>query len=88
MIKIQEARTMVQKALDDMAKGLDKVVEDWLDGTVTDIITEAAIEGRHNVVVTYPEGMNEGQKACAIKRLREEGYEVDPFFITTLEIRF
>ena len=88
MIKIEDARAMVEKTVNDIAEGLNKAVEDWLDGTVTEIITNAAKEGRRNVTVIYPEGMNERQKAYAIKRLREEGYEADPFFIATLEIKF
>lgn len=88
MIKIEEARAMAEKVVEDKANELKKAVDAWLDEEVTEEITKAAKAGRRNVSVAYHKGMGEGQKAYAMAKLREEGYEVDPFYIATLEIKF
>ena len=88
MIKINEVKTIMEKAYEEKNKLKADEVHEWLDGTVSEAIIARAKDGVNYVNVAYPNGFTEGQKLLAQILLGEEGYAIDNFFIATLEIRF
>ena len=88
MVKINEVKTIMEKAYEEKNNLKAEEVHKWLDGIVSEVILARAKEGVNYVNLTYPKNFTEGQKLLAQILLEEEGYAIDNFFIATLEIRF
>ena len=88
MITAKELREIISNAQKERTEMLTNGVHKWLEETVIPAITERAKSCINYINIPYPLDFTEAQKIMAQTMLREQGYEIDTFFITTIEIRY